>query len=694
MEKLLSKIEKYILYATVFIFPVAVFSISTNPFVVPKLAVLTFGILLLLFVRSVRIIVSGKLDFNVGAFDLPVFLIAASYVLSTIFRTPNKMEALLLPGSTTAVLGGVFLYFLINQLKSEDKKTLSIVLFSSSVLFSFITLVAFTGVVSKIDQFPALLRGQGFTPEGGYLPAAIFLGSILPLGIGLFLTERHASKKAFLGVASFVVGLGVIISVFNILPGRQFSPRFPSMSTSWSIAVDSLKASPILGVGPGNYLTAFNRFRPLTYNATDLWAVKFATARNFLFTLITEAGLLATAGVILLLYSIYKTARRDLKEQKLVNWGFPAIANLTSTVLLIIFIFLFPATILITALFFIYLALYSKTKYTSLNLTSQGIEETSSGGAIASRFPALLITIPFIIGVIFVSFRATRILVAEYQFKMSLDALAKNDASKTYDTMRLAIRTNPYVDRYHASFARVNLVLANAIAQRAQVVQGEVPGKISDADRSTITTLVQQAIAEGKSTVALNPLRAGNWEILAETYRAIMPLAQGADAFAIQSFRQAVALDPLNPNLRIALGGIHYGKKDFESAVRILELAVATKPDHANARYNLSFALLESGDLERAIQEMTAVLSLITDKNSNDFAAVQKALSDMQAKKDAQAVSGEELTPPQEAQEPALEPPLNLPEGSEPPEAPLSPTSAPTPTPEEGQVSVSPTLTP
>src|SRR3989344_1424813 len=123
MEKLLSKIEKYILYATVFIFPVAVFSISTNPFVVPKLAVLTFGILLLLFVRSVRIIVSGKLDFNVGAFDLPVFLIAASYVLSTIFRTPNKMEALLLPGSTTAVLGGVFLYFLINQLKSEDKKT-------------------------------------------------------------------------------------------------------------------------------------------------------------------------------------------------------------------------------------------------------------------------------------------------------------------------------------------------------------------------------------------------------------------------------------------------------------------------------------------------------------------------------------------------------------------------------------------
>jgi tetratricopeptide (TPR) repeat protein len=607
------------------------------------------------------------------------------------------MEALLLPGPTTAILGGVFLYFLINQLKSEDKKTLSIVLFSSSVLFSFITLVAFTGVVSKIDQFPALLRGQGFTPEGGYLPAAIFLGSILPLGIGLFLSERQASKKAFLGVASLVVAMGVIISVYNILPGKQFSPRFPSMSTSWSIAVDSLKASPILGVGPGNYLTAFNRFRPIEYNATDLWAIKFATARSFLFTLITEAGLLATAGIILLLYSIYKTARRDLKEQKLVNWGFPAIANLTSLVLLVIFLLLFPATVLVTALFFIYLSLYSKTKHTSLNLTAQGNEETTSGGVIASRFPALLITIPVVIGVIFASYRAGRILVAEYQFKMSLDALARNDASKTYDTMRQAIRTNPYVDRYHASFARVNLVLANAIAQRAQGgtqgTQGTEPTTISEGDRSTITTLVQQAIAEGKSTVALNPLRAGNWEILAETYRAIMPLAQGADAFAIQSYRQAVALDPLNPNLRIALGGIHYGKKDFESAVKILELAVATKPDHANARYNFSFALLENGNLERAIAEMTAVLSLITDKNSTDFAAAQKALSDMQAKKNAQAPSGEKLTPPQEAQEPTLEPPLNLPEGSEPPEAPLSPT--PSPKPEvSGEISVTPSISP
>lgn len=689
MEKILTSIEKYILLVLVFFLPISVLAISPNPFVVPKLAILVFGIFLFLIVRAVKIIISGKLDFNVGAFDLPVAIIALSYILSTYLRTPNKMESLLLPGSTTALVGAAVLYYLTNQLKSEDKRSLSFSLFASSVVFSFITLVAFSGVVSKISQFPALLRSNGFTPEGGYLPSAIFLTTVLPMGIGLFISEKRASLKTLLGVSVVVVGLGVMISVYNILPGSQFTPRFPGAATSWSVAVDALKESPILGVGPGNYLTAFNRFRPIVYNTTDLWAVKFATAGNFVFTLMTEAGLLAAAGMILLLFVVYKTARRDLKEQKLVNWGFAAVASLVSLVLMALSLLFLPATVLIIVLFFIYLALYSKVKHTSLKLITQGAEGESSGSIAASRFPALLITIPVIAGVVFGSYRAVQILVAEYRYKVSLDALAANDASKTYDTMRLAIRTNPYVDRYHASFARVNLVLANAIAQRAQQQQEGTEVTISESDRASITTLVQQAISEGKSTVALNPLRSGNWEILGETYRAVMPLAQGADAFAIQSYRQAIALDPLNPNLRIILGGIHFGRQDFETAARILELAVATKPDHANARYNLAFALQENGELDRAISEMTAVLSLITKKDSADFQAAQKALSDMQAKKEAQGATGEQLTPPQEAQEPVLEPPLDLPEGSEPPEAPLSPTPTTTPTPE-----VSPEVSP
>lgn len=684
MEKILARVEKYIIYATVFLIPLSVFSLVSNAFVVPKLIVLVYGVALALIVRCLRTIISGKLDLKISNFDLPVLLIMLSYTLSAILRTPNKMEAFLLPGTATAFIGAAFLYILINQLSKEDKKNLSILLIVSGAIYSFLTIISFTGVLKDINQIPALLRVTSFSPDGGYLPSAIFLISLIPISIGNFLTEKQSGKKSLLGLGLLIIAVGLLVSIYNMLPGKAFTPRFPSTAISWSIAVDSLKNSPILGVGPGNYLTAFNRFRPIEYNATDLWALRFTTANNFLFTHIAETGFLGLAAFSILLYYLYKNAKKDLKEQKLVNWGFPAMSDLLSLVIMTLAFLTFPATVLLAILFFIYLSFYVTSKSTSLDLTAKASQESSAAvNQVTTRFPALLLTIPVIVSIIYLSIYSSKIVRAEYKFAKASNYLIQNKAQETYDTMREAISLNPYVDRYHSTFSRINLLLANSIANNIQQ-QGKTA---TDQERATITTLIQQAIAEAKSAVALNSLRSGNWEVLAQTYRAIIPLAQGADAFAAQSYRQAIALDPLNPNLRIAFGGLYYAAKDYDTATSIFELAVATKPDHANARYNLAFALNEKGNLDRAITEMTTVLSLIKDKEGEDFKIAQKALSDMQAKKAATTETGKELNPPTSAEEPKIKPPIQLPEGSEPPQAPISPA------PEEA-TTPSPTATP
>jgi len=694
MEKLLSKFEKYILFTIVFLFPIFVLAISPNPYVVPKLALLTFGISLALLVLCLKIIYSGKLDFSVGNFDFPVLLIGLAYLASAILRTPNKMEALLLPGTATALVCGALLYFLINQLRNDDKIALSHVLLGSGAIFSLLTLFAITGVFAKIPQLPPFVKSTGFTPEGGYLPSVMFLGVLLPLGIGLFISEKNTVRKILAGVFGLIIILGISASLYSLLPGKTNAVRFPSFGVSWSIAIDSLKESPVLGIGPGNYLAAFNRYRPISYNSTDLWAVKFATARNFYFTALTEAGMLGAAGFLLLIWSVYKTTKKDLREQSLVKWGSIPLTRLISLGLLLIILAFFPATGLITVLVFILLSLAATSHKTSLNLITQGTPDTeiSKGQQVASRFPAILLTVPVIISVLFISVRASQILAAEYTFQKSLVALSQNDASKTYDTMRKAIGQNPRVDRYHATFARVSLALANSIAQQATAgAKQDQPVQISDEDRKNISALVQQAIAEGKAAVVLNPTRSGNWELLAQVYRSIMPLAKGADTFAIQTYRQAASLDPINPNLRIGLGGIYFAQGDFENAVRTFELAAAAKPDYTNAHFNLAFALRQKGDLDRAIQEMTLVLSLIKrDTNPKDYDIAKKALEDMQAKKASEAPQGTELTPPQKT-ESQIKPPIDLPTDSQPPEAPISPTPSPTPT---AQETVSPTLTP
>src|SRR3989344_2953274 len=176
MEKLLTQIEKYILYAILFLFPFFILGTSPNPFVVPKLALLTLGVSLILLVRSLKVIAAGKLEFAIGSFDFPVFLLAAAYLLSAILRSPNKMEAFLLPGTATVFLAGALIYYVINQLTAASKEKVSMIFFSSGVVFSTMILLSFSGLFGKIPQLPAFLRASGFTPEGGFLPAAVFLG--------------------------------------------------------------------------------------------------------------------------------------------------------------------------------------------------------------------------------------------------------------------------------------------------------------------------------------------------------------------------------------------------------------------------------------------------------------------------------------------------------------------------------------
>jgi tetratricopeptide (TPR) repeat protein len=681
MQNILKEVEKYLIFTIIFLVPLAVLPISPNPFIIPKLAVLSIGVAIVLLVKAIRTIVAGKLELSVGKLDFPVLLIISAYLISAIFKSPNKMEAFLLPGTATLLVSAGLIYFLINQLESGAKKLAAVIFFTSSLLFSLVILLASAGIFANISILPSYIQAKSFSLGGGLLPSAVFLAALVPLGISLLVSEKKLPKKAFFGISLAIVILGLLVVSYNLLPGRPLSPKFPSASVSWSVAIDALKDSPILGVGPGNYLTAFNRFRPISYNATDLWAVKYATANNFYLALLTEAGMLGAAGVILLLVAIYRVFRPRFEKEKITKVKSYDILLAISLVVLLILLAIFPATPLLVFTIFVLLSLNSKATSSTLNLTTEAKGDYKVAQQAVSRFPAFLVTLPIIVIIFIFLFNALRVLRAEYKFKQALEALARNEANTTYQLMIESIRLNPQVDRYRTSISRISLILANAVAGNEE---------ITDTDRTNIARLVQAAIAEGKAAVALNPLRAGSWENLARTYQTIIPFARGADAFAVQTFSQAVSLDPINPNLRIALGGVHYAQGNFDSAIRMFELAAATKPDLANAHYNLAFALRESGSLDRAISEMTVVLSLV-DRNSNDYEVARQTLEDMQEKRESEAQASESLTPPTEAEEEVLEPGIELPEEAEPPEPPITPTPTQEESEEEGEVSPTPT---
>ena len=207
----------------------------------------------------------------------------------------------------------------------------------------------------------------------------------------------------------------------------------------------------------------------------------------------------------------------------------------------------------------------------------------------------------------------------------------------SYTDKQGALVQNPFVERYHMSYSQLNLLIANNIASKAQPPrqkEGEPAAKpieLSEQDRQNISQAIQAAISESKAVVQLNPYKAINWMNLAATYRNIIGVAQGADAWTISAYNRAITLDPQNPLYRIEFGGLMFAFKSYDDASRLFEQAVTIKPDYANAHYNLSWTMFQKENYQGAAAEMQNVVKLLDPKK--DEADYKRAVADLEEMK-------------------------------------------------------------
>jgi Flp pilus assembly protein TadD len=656
LSSMMLRVERSILYAVLILFPIIILPISPNLFIVPKVIVLATLVTLLLLVFSARTIISGKLEFHRGKFDIPVILIVASYIASTLIATPNKMEAFLLPGTTTIIVAAGILYFLLNQHKEHKGETLALVVFVSGAIYSAISLLSALGIFNSLTALSGFVPVAKASAEGGYISGIIFLGSIAALLPWAMTHFKSGINKTIAIVASGIIGVGFVLSIVQVIPGRAFEQKLPGYITSWSIAIDAIKNTPLTGVGPGNYTSAFSRYKPYAFNSTDVWNVRYATGTNYYFTLLTENGLLGLAAYLVLMLFVYRHATLGNEETNKRLQSLPVVVTLLAFLI-------FPHTLVLLVGLFVFLSIATDTKKSTVTLVAQSDNQDLTVGTAMQRVPALVLTLPIIGFAVWILYKGMPIVRAEYTYTQALSALSQNKAKDTYDMLQETVRLNPYVDRYHITGAQVNLLLANALVQSAKDTE------ITEQNRKNISTLIQQSIQSAKNAVALNPYRSGNWELLGGIYRSIMGVATGSDQFAIQSYRQAIVLDQFNPIPRIQLGGIYYANKDYENAIEVFKNATTAKPDYPNARYNLAFAYSQKQDFDMAIAEMSRVVTLVTP-GTKDHDAATRALEQFKSQKQANAENTPALTSPDTTTE-VLNPPVDLPVEAAPPEAPI-----------------------
>jgi len=200
------------------------------------------SIVLLLIVWAVKILVSKEVRFRRTALDLPVLAIAGAFILSTIFSSANKLEALWTPGGTGTILGLTILYFLItNTRKNTEQNTekhgtqLTTALITSGVILSLIAIYQFIGLGETLipqNSFWAFLRLKSWTPAGGLIPLATLLAVTFSLELTQLIPSWRKDRFRSLPVihypfSIFLLG-GLVVSLYQ----TRSSPLFHFLGNS------------------------------------------------------------------------------------------------------------------------------------------------------------------------------------------------------------------------------------------------------------------------------------------------------------------------------------------------------------------------------------------------------------------------------------------------------------------------------
>lgn len=556
--------------------------------------------------------------------------------------------------STTAILA-LLLPFLITELLRDQKGIPGFKPFGISIDLKIVY-----SLILTITGITIVLTGV----------LATYLASLAAIGITLLVNNKALSHKNLLFLA-VPFAIAIFFAIFSYLPIpnklHSISQQFPKEGqqldfvTSWKVAVSAFRDKPFWGTGPSTFLFDFTNYKPIEFNNLPYWNLRFDSAFNeYLLALATLGGigLLSLLSLTaMFINSSYKTLmisyKLSLEARK--EHSFIA-ATAVSGLVFFIILSLHSATLPLWIIGIIILA-----SFASLNLLSNygphhaypqanSVKDILVWIAGNTEETLKIDALPSVLFVVVVSaslatlYFGGKVTLADYHHRLALNAVAQNDGLLAYNQLVIAEKLNPVSDMYRTDIAQTNFALANAIATAKAPTESSPSGSLTDQDKQNIQVLLQQSIDEGKTAVALNPKSAINWEILALLYRQISGVAQNALVFSLDAYGKAIQQDPLNPLLRVNVGGVYYATQNYDLAIRFFTDSINLKPDYANAYYNLSVALRDKGDLATAKAAGDQLLKIL-DPKSDDYKVASSYLEDLNTK----------ITPPAAEQDGALE---------------------------------------
>jgi len=587
-----------------FITPLFFWTLTPNTFATPKEIFFIITTTVALLVTAISFLKHRSHSLPRSPLTALVGIFIISIASSLIANPEGCPEALASKGLMLILLPMLSLFILSIQNISKLIKTAAYTIVASSTVLSLHSILSLT-FLAKSPYLPTYMQSLSFTPSGSYLTTL----TLIVIGLSLSIYSFKQGSQTLKNLAAGLMILHIIATVAIVslmLPNSALTPSLLSYQASWSIALDALKSlrSLFLGIGLSNYSLLFTSVKPVSVNLSTLWNALPITATSELLTLLPTAGVFTTLSFLFLMIKGLVWSRSTIL--------FAPFA-LTSLALLTL-----PGSLPLYLLFFVIIALSAPRGVDSIDLSPTTTRFLSGILAVIS-----LATI----------YIAGRGYASEILIRLSQKSLDAGDSKSAYEYHIKAIRLSPKTTNYHLSFAEINFRLATALSQKSD---------LSDKDRETITSLIQQSIQSGKTAISLRPNSATAWITVAKIYENLINVADGADNFTLEAYSRALSLDRANPLLRLEyanlLAKLSASEKAVEKSKNLrdrakveMQTAIQLKSDYANAYYNLSKLYEADQDLASAYLAMQQSVKYL-DQSSNDYQMAQAELQTLKSK--------------------------------------------------------------
>ncbi len=448
-----------------------------------------------------------------------------------------------------------------------------------------------------------------------YLIAILNGAALVVLATGLLLLLLYVHKEIPTNSKTLFIGILIVLGLLGFvhhypmtrdalgLNQMNAQPRL-SLRESWVITAETLRDRPITGSGVGAFVNMFSLYRPASLNATENWQARFESPYSDVLLWVGSTGLVGLLAYLIFIgFSVYtvKSLERENKTSKMLT-----IVVLASLLVLIVL----GNNPLIYVLLFIALGIsIHKGNRAPLSINSVPVLSIFAIAAIA------------IFG--YVLFKAYGVYAGQYFFR---ESLTRDNLGERFELQAKAIGADPTESVYQRSYISTGVAIASVLASKQD---------LTDTEKQEIVNILSQSFNNVRYiTESFEPINVANWSLRGDLYASVMDLTENADQLAVDAYKNAIQLEGTNPNLWINLGSVYYRRKIYGEAVNAFLQAVQLKPDYANARYNLAYALKDAGYVVDAATQMEVALRLVPE-GTPDHEKAAKDLEEFKKLSDA-----------------------------------------------------------